>query len=95
MSGQAEGYTVKRAFKYNGRMYQPGEVWIPEGGKYDGQIIAQAQFVHPHPASEKGLLRARRMAEQQKREKAKEAPAPNPNMLRAATKRRAGRKGKK
>lgn len=31
-------YIVRKPFKYNGKDYQPGQVWEPVGGKWDKQI---------------------------------------------------------
>ena len=40
-----ETYRVRKLFKYNGKMYQPGDAWKPEDGLYDQELIEQGRFV--------------------------------------------------
>lgn len=32
-------YVVKKEFKYGAKVYKPGDEWLPQGGKFDTQII--------------------------------------------------------
>ena len=32
-------YVARKQFKYDGRWFQPGDVWEPVGGRFDAQII--------------------------------------------------------
>ena len=38
-------YLVIKAFKYGNRIYQPGEEFIPGGGKFDDAIIGNGTHV--------------------------------------------------
>lgn len=33
-------YRVKRSFSYGDRKYKQGDIWTPDGGKWDAQIIS-------------------------------------------------------
>lgn len=38
-------FTVKQSFKYDGRIYQPGEQWEPGGFPFDAKIIQNGKKV--------------------------------------------------
>lgn len=38
-------YIVRKKFKYGGAVLQPGEEFIPRGGKYDESIVEQGTLV--------------------------------------------------
>lgn len=38
-------WTVSRKFKYSGKLLQPGDEWVPAGGKFD-KLIAESPYVH-------------------------------------------------
>ena len=40
-------FEVIKPFKYNGKNYEIGEEWKPEGGAWDRLLIGQKQFVLP------------------------------------------------
>lgn len=45
-------YRVKRAFSYGGKRYEQGEIWEPQGGKWDNQIISNGTVVMERLPSE-------------------------------------------
>lgn len=51
-------YIARRAFRYDNRQYQPGDVWESAGGKFDRQIIdndfVTLRAVTPEPPIAKG-----------------------------------------
>jgi len=56
--GKTMEYIARRAFRYDDRQYQPGDVWEPAGGKFDRQLIdndyVTLQAVAPEPLTSKG-----------------------------------------
>ena len=38
-------YEVLKPFKYGGRTLRPGDEFIPNGGRFDAQLIATGKFV--------------------------------------------------
>jgi DNA integrity scanning protein DisA with diadenylate cyclase activity len=46
-------YKVKKKFRYNDRIYVPGDLWYPQGGKFDQQILYQGYYVDIKPVIQK------------------------------------------
>ena len=46
-------YRVRRGFKYGRKHYKPGDLWQPEGNKWDGQIIDTGMVVTERVEPEK------------------------------------------
>jgi hypothetical protein len=45
MSGQPMKYRVAKAFKGDGKQYEPGDDWEPSGSKFDEQLISTGYVV--------------------------------------------------
>lgn len=58
-------YEVIKPFKYNGRMYQRGEEWKPEGGAWDRLIMKQGE--HVLPIEDKEQIRVEKVQQATKR----------------------------
>ena len=55
-------YIVKRPFKYGRRKLKVGQVWNPNGGKFDKQIIESDHYVRMEevqPAPKKRRVRSK------------------------------------
>jgi len=50
-------YKVRKSFQYNNKLYVPGDLWSPQGGKFDYQIIEQGVMVDSRPVPDKKVIR--------------------------------------
>jgi hypothetical protein len=61
--GIADGeFTVKREFKYFGKLYKKGDKWIPLGGRYDAVMIEQEELITPIVTDEEKMSARERKA---------------------------------
>ena len=44
MSGEVT-YLVVKSFKYNGKVFEKGDYWEPDGGKFDDQMIENQSHI--------------------------------------------------
>lgn len=45
----AEQYIARRIFRHLGRVYRPGEIWLPTGHRSDVRILRRGRLVVPAP----------------------------------------------